>query len=194
MAPILNSKHVIVITGTIGGGKSMAAASLAAHLRVHGLKTAFMDIDDIYRMSRQDDKWNDPDIWIASRRVCGGVAEAFYQSNCGSSVLSNLYFCRASRSTSTPRPDLRREKTSVAEIGLSGYRVGHHPRCGRAIRFEMGITSVYKEDRKTTPRKPPTLIRASRMGFFVSPCVLAAVFPLPVTPSRSSVRIPNIRR
>jgi shikimate kinase len=79
----MKENTMVVITGPLAGGKSTTAVALGKCLRRNGKRTAVVDLDDMYLMSKQKDdgKWNEPEVWSAARRGCGALAESFYSSS-----------------------------------------------------------------------------------------------------------------
>ena len=67
----MSNQHLIVITGPVGGGKSTTSVALAACLRSRGLRTAVVDLDDVYCMALQGNDFAEEDTWSAARRACG---------------------------------------------------------------------------------------------------------------------------
>ncbi len=65
---------LLVLTGTVGVGKSTSANTTAKQLRLYGLSVAWIDLDLVYGMLRQREGFDDPDIWRATRRCAAVMA------------------------------------------------------------------------------------------------------------------------
>lgn len=80
-------KHLIIITGPVGGGKSTVARHLADLLQLAGMKTAVIDLDELYCMARQQPGFGDRSVWKTARRGAADLIESFYASGMCASII-----------------------------------------------------------------------------------------------------------
>ena len=85
-------QQIVVVTGPVGGGKSTTSVALAACLRRRGLRTALVDLDDVYCVASQGDDFGEEDAWAAARRACGALAESFFASGLDAVVVDGEFF------------------------------------------------------------------------------------------------------
>lgn len=85
-------RHLILLTGPVGGGKSTVALALADRLRASGLEAAVIDLDLLYCMARQCDGFGDLNVWRTARRGAAALADAFYASGLQAVVVEGGFF------------------------------------------------------------------------------------------------------
>ena len=88
----MSDKHLIIVTGPVGGGKSTTAALVAVRLRDLDLSTAVIDSDVVYSMARQQSDFGDQNIWSASRRATAALVESFYASGLNAVVVDGAFW------------------------------------------------------------------------------------------------------
>jgi shikimate kinase len=88
----LSDKHLIIVTGPVGGGKSTTAAHVAIYLREFQLATAVIDSDVVYSMVRQHPDFGDQNIWSATRRATAALVESFYASGLNAVVVDGAFW------------------------------------------------------------------------------------------------------
>jgi shikimate kinase len=74
------NKTLVIITGPVGAGKSTTSQALARVLQSKNISTAVIDLDEIYCMARQQDNFNDREMWATARRAATAIVESFYAS------------------------------------------------------------------------------------------------------------------
>lgn len=65
---------LLVISGPVGIGKSTAAIQTARELRKRGMPTSILDLDEIYRMLRQEEGFDNQDTWRHARQAAANLA------------------------------------------------------------------------------------------------------------------------
>ena len=70
----------MVITGPVAAGKSTVAQALARALQRNSIRTAVIDLDEVYCMARQQADFNDRAMWTTARRAAAALTESFYAS------------------------------------------------------------------------------------------------------------------
>ena len=88
----MSDKHLIIVTGPVGGGKSTTAARVAVFLREFQLATAVIDSDVVYSMARQHPDFGDQNIWSATRRATAALVESFYASGLNAVVVDGAFW------------------------------------------------------------------------------------------------------
>src|SRR5438270_7523984 len=73
--------RLVLLTGPVGGGKTTTSLAVGARLRAHGLTTVVVDLDDMYRMVRQDEPmYTDMATWRLAYRSAAAIANACFTS------------------------------------------------------------------------------------------------------------------
>ena len=88
----MSDKHLIIVTGPVGGGKSTTAHCVAICLREFQLATAVIDSDIVYLMARQEPDFGDQNIWKATRRATAALVESFYASGLDAVVVDGAFW------------------------------------------------------------------------------------------------------
>jgi shikimate kinase len=71
---------LVIITGPVGAGKSTTSQAIARALQSRNVSTAVIDLDEVYCMARQQDNFNDQEMWATARRAAAAIVESFYAS------------------------------------------------------------------------------------------------------------------
>lgn len=88
----LAERHLVVVTGPVGGGKSTVALALAQYFRRRGLPAAVIDLDLVYCMARQTKGFGELSIWMSARRVTAALVDAFFSEGVDAVIVEGEFF------------------------------------------------------------------------------------------------------
>jgi energy-coupling factor transporter ATP-binding protein EcfA2 len=83
----------LIITGSVGAGKSTLALALAELLRRESAMTvAVIDLDIVYCMLRQKDGFAELELWPVARRACAALTASLFAHGFDAVVLEGEFF------------------------------------------------------------------------------------------------------
>lgn len=85
-------RHLIVITGPVGGGKSSTGIALARALQQRNRVVAVIDLDQVHGFVRQIDDSDDETAWQRARAGAAGLSNAFFDGGVSAVIVEGEFF------------------------------------------------------------------------------------------------------
>lgn len=87
-----NERHLIVITGPVGAGKSTTSLALAQALRRPDVAVAVIDLDQMYGFVRQQAGYGEQTAWMRARQGAAALADCWFATEMAVVIVDGEFF------------------------------------------------------------------------------------------------------